>query len=256
MPALKIYDESPPSSSIISATEQMTGRRLHLRVDTLRFKAAADVTLCVAVLVLAVLAGGCARDSAAPSQALLVSPTPNQNTSPTPSPTVESPLPPPKGFVNDFANVIDDKPEAVLEAKLKQLKERAQIEMAVATVETTGERDIFEYSLAVARGWGIGPPAGEEGGGLLLLLATKDRKWRIQVSRSLEADIPNEVAAEIGGRMTDALRKGRYGEAATRCVDGLIERLAERRGFPAKGGELNLQTSPAGKSKTSRTNKP
>ena len=118
--------------------------------------------------------------------------------------------------------------------KLKQLKERVNIEMAVATVETTGGRDIYEYSLAVARGWGLGPAEGEEGGGLLLLLATKDRRWRIQVSRSLAADIPDDVTAQIGGRMTDALRAGRHGEAVAKCVDDLIQRLAERRGFPGK----------------------
>jgi uncharacterized membrane protein YgcG len=88
---------------------------------------------------------------------------------------------------------------------------------------------------------------------LLLLLAVKDRKWHIQVSRRLEADIPNEVAGEIGGRMKEALRQGRYGEAATKCVDGLIQRLAERRGFPAQG---EAPTDPQKKSKPTPPRKP
>jgi len=161
----------------------------------------------------------------------------------------ESPLPPPKGFVNDFAKVIDPLTERCLEAKFRMLKARARIEFAVATVETTGGRDIFDYSLAVARGWGVGPPAGEEGGGLLLLLAVKDHKWRLQLSRSLEADIPDEVAAELGTVMTPSLRAGRYGEAVNKYADALIRRLEERRGFSLEKETLILEGLPKEKPK-------
>jgi uncharacterized protein len=161
----------------------------------------------------------------------------------------ESLLPKPRGFVNDFANVIDDRTEAALEARLTRLKARAKIELAVVTVETTGGQSVFDYSLALARAWGVGPPAGEEGGGVLLLLSTADRKWHIQVTRSLEADLPDEMVAQIGGLMIPALRDGRYGEAVNACVDGLVQRLAERRGFPTKEDGLILQTLPAEKQK-------
>jgi uncharacterized protein len=183
---------------------------------------------------------------------MFVQPSPVQTAQPTPAPTapaVESPLPPPVGFVNDFANVIDAETESLLEARLRGLKLRAHIEIGVATVETTGGRDINDYSLAVARGWGVGPPSGEDGGGLLLLFAIKDRKWRLQVSDRLRADLPDEAAAEIAGVMTPSLRAGRYGEAATNYVDGLIKRLAERRGF--REDELILQALPEEKSKPS-----
>ena len=210
-----------------------------MKVDVLSLKAAASATLCAVAFALAALAGGCARSASAPEGNTNRQPEPllAQTSQPTPAqatPTVESPLPPPKGHVSDFAEVIDERTEEVLEAKLRQLKERAYVEMAVVTVETTGGRDIFEYSLAVARGWGLGPPAGEEGGGLLLMLATKDRKWRIQVSRSLVADIPDDVADEIGSHMTNALRAEHYNEAVAKCVDELTQRLAERRGFKGR----------------------
>jgi uncharacterized membrane protein YgcG len=215
-----------------------------LRVDALRLKGAA---LCAAACVLAALGQGCAVGPAQQPAALLArtaSPTPAQNLD-----IVESPLPQPKGFVGDFAEVIDAKTEGVLEAKLKLLKKRANIELAVATVETTGDKDIFNYSLAVARGWGVGPPAGEEGGGLLLLIAVKDHQWRIQVSRGLEADLPDDVVADIGRTMTPSLREGRYGPGVTKCVDGLIRRLAERRGFSMKDETIILEGVPKAKPK-------
>ncbi|HEX7957571.1 MAG TPA: TPM domain-containing protein, partial [Pyrinomonadaceae bacterium] len=190
------------------------------------------------------------------AQGALAQSSPAQTARPAPAstPKVESPLPPPQGFVNDFAAVIDEPTRAGLEARLRLLRERAKIEIGVVTVETTGERDIFDYSLAVARGWGIGPPAGEEGGGVLLLLSVKDRKWQIQLSRSLEADLPDDVAGEIGGRMKPSLRAGQYGEAVDECVDGLVRRLAERRGFPTDG--LVLRAKPEERPKAAGKSKP
>ena len=232
-----------------------------MRVDALRFKGAARATLCAATLCAAALALGalgCARGigGEAQPQAFLPGSTPAQTATPAPSPAVKSTLPASEGFVNDFANVIDEQTEELLEAKFVRLKESARIEFAVATVETTGEDDILDYSLALARRWGVGPPAGEGGGGLLLLLAIKDRKWRLQVSRSLEADLPDDVTAELGKVMTPSLRAGSYGAAVTQYADSLIKRLAERRGFSMQGGELNLQTSPEAKPKATPPRKP
>ena len=104
----------------------------------------------------------------------------------------------------------------------------------MAIIETTGGADINDYSMSVARGWGVGPPKGQEGGGLLLLIAVKDRKWRIQVSRALEADLPNEATAEIGDRMRPHFSRGDYGAAVNECVEGVVRRLAARRGFDAE----------------------
>jgi len=225
-----------------------------MRGEAKRFGAWSGAAVSAAALLLAALAlEGCAQSGSAPAggetatQSLRVQPTPAQPAPPTPA--VESPLPPPEGFVNDSANVIDDVAESLLEARLRSLKQRAKIEIGVATVETTGGQSISDYSLAVARGWGVGPPAGEEGGGLLLLIAVKDHQWRIQVSRGLEADLPDDVVADIGRTMTPSLREGRYGPGVTKCVDGLIRRLAERRGFSMKDETIILEGVPKAKPK-------
>src|ERR1700680_858196 len=81
-----------------------------------------------------------------------------------------SPLPPPNPFryVVDNAGVIDSATNQRMEKILRALKESGDIEFAVVTVKTTGDQDIFDYSLAVARGWGIGSSEGEKNGLLLL----------------------------------------------------------------------------------------
>ena len=126
---------------------------------------------------------------------------------------------------------MDEAAEQRLEERLTRLQERARIELAVVTVETTGELDAARYSLDLARCWGVGPRAGEEGGGLLLLVAVKDRRWHIQVSRSLERDLPDAEVADLGSRMRPHFASNAYARGIEAGVDGLIARLAEKRNF-------------------------
>ena len=140
-------------------------------------------------------------------------------------------LPPPTGFVSDFANVLDPESEDRLQQAMTELKDKSDIEFAVVTVETTGGQPIFDYSLALAKEWGIGPKDTSKGGGILLMLAIKDRDWRIQISRSLEKDLPDEVCKALGDQSRDLYRQGRYGEGITKYVKAIIERLEGLRAF-------------------------
>jgi uncharacterized membrane protein YgcG len=142
----------------------------------------------------------------------------------------KSPLPPPTGFVNDYAKVIDTQTKGKLEATLKQLRERSKIEFVVVTVETTGEQSSFDYAMAVARGWGIGSKE-SGGGGIILLIVVKDHKWECRWTRSLEADLKDNVGDELGPEMTGPFRQGKYSEGITKGVGLVISQLSERRGF-------------------------
>ncbi len=148
--------------------------------------------------------------------------------------TTGSPLPEPTGFVNDYAGVLDAATKQRLETLLTNLKERAEIEFTIVTVPTTGDVPIFDYTLAVARGWGIGPGGGEQKG-LILLVAINDRKYQIQVSRHLEGDLPDGLVGEVGRRMRDPFRQNRYGDGLELAAGTIIATLAEKRGFSLDG---------------------
>lgn len=150
----------------------------------------------------------------------------------------QAPLPQPEGFykyVTDEANVIEPATRERLATILNRLKERADIEFAVVTVPTTGDTDIFEYSLSLARGWGIGSKDDEKNG-LLLVVAVNDRKWRVQVSRHLEGDMPDSLAGEIARqRLVPPFRQSNYSQGINDFVQAAVATLAEKRGFELEG---------------------
>ena len=145
--------------------------------------------------------------------------------------TAQSPLPPPTGYVNDYARVIDPPTKQQLETTLANLDQQQKIQFSVVTVDTTGGREIFDYSLAVARGWGIGSKDAQKPS-LLLLVAIKDRKYFTQVSRHLEGDLPDGLVGQIQReRLVPAFRAGDYGKGLADTVDAYITTVAAKNGF-------------------------
>jgi uncharacterized protein len=145
--------------------------------------------------------------------------------------TTQSPLPKPTGYVNDYAAVIDSATKDRMEITLGNLDREQQIQFAVVTVNTTGGRDIFDYSLAVARGWGIGSKDTSKPS-LLLLVAIKDRKYFTQVSRHLEGDLPDGLVGQIQReQLVPAFRAAQYGKGLSDTVNAYISTVAGKRGF-------------------------
>lgn len=156
----------------------------------------------------------------------------------------ESPLPAPSGMVNDFANIIDDGIQAQIEQKLRDFKAKTNpnIEIAVATVKTTGERPIFDYSLAVARGWKIGDK-GASNSSLLLLVAVDDKKYFTQVSGGLQDELPDGLVGQLQRQnLVPAFRAGNYGKGISDLIDAYI-RTIEQRGDGAQAAPTPTQTN-------------
>lgn len=145
-------------------------------------------------------------------------------------------IPQPTGnAVNDFAGVMDTTSRQALENTLINLKNQQMIEFAVVTIKTTGGRDIFDYALAIARGWGIGP-ANDEKQGLLLLVAIDDHKYQTLVSRHLQGELTDGTTGSIQREfLVPAFREAKYSEGLTNTVHAYIDTLASKRGFSTAG---------------------
>lgn len=147
----------------------------------------------------------------------------------------ESPLPAPTGFVNDYAGVIDAATKQNLEQKLQSFKDQTNpsVEIAVAIVKTTGDRDIFDYSLAVARGWGIGSKQSDNPSALLFI-AIDDRKYFTQVSRDLEDELPDGLVGQLQRQyLVPAFKRGDYGKGVSDTIDAYLRTIkAKQSGVP------------------------
>jgi uncharacterized protein len=145
--------------------------------------------------------------------------------------TAQSPLPKPTGYVNDYAGVIDSATKERLEITLGNLDRQQSIQFAVVTIDTTGTQNIYDYSLAVARGWEIGSKDTNKPS-LLLLAAIKDRKYFTQVSRHLEGDLPDGLVGQIQReQLVPAFRDAQYGKGLSDTVETYITTVATKNGF-------------------------
>ena len=147
--------------------------------------------------------------------------------------TPQSPVPLPVPFnpIVDNANVINAETRQNLESIYLELKQRGNIEYGVLTVDTTGDLDIFDFSLAVARGWGIGSKEGDKAG-LLLVVAIRDRKYFTQVSRHLEGDLPDGLVGRIQReRLVPQFRQGNYSQGINDTIEAYVATLEKKRGF-------------------------
>jgi uncharacterized protein len=143
----------------------------------------------------------------------------NQNVSPLPSPTAP---------VNDYAGVIDDATEAALNKRLIEYQRTTGVELAVAAVRTTGERPIFDYSLAVARGWGVGSKS-DDNPSALLFVAIDDRKYFTQVSKDLEDELPDGLVGNIQRQnLVPEFKKGNYSKGISDTLEAYIRAIDER----------------------------
>jgi uncharacterized protein len=149
----------------------------------------------------------------------------------------KSPVPLPEPFtpIVDYAHVIDDDTRNKLGAIFINLRERAQIEYSVLTVDTTGGQDIFDFAMAVARGWGIEPRGGEKTS-FFLVVAVQDRKYITLVSDHLEGDLPDGLVGLIQRqRLEPPFKQGNYSKGIYDTIQAYVATLAQKRGFTVEG---------------------
>jgi len=145
-----------------------------------------------------------------------------------------------KTRVTDLADVIPADREAALEATLAEFERRKGSQIAVLLVPSTAPEEIEQYSIRVVDAWKLGRKAVDDGA--LLIIATDDRRLRIEVGRGLEGVLTdltsNRIITEI---IRPRFRDGDYAGGVEAGVDRII-RLVDGEPLPepeagADGGE-------------------
>ncbi len=104
--------------------------------------------------------------------------------------------PSPPRLVNDLANVLTPAQEQALEAKLVAYDDSTSVQIAVITIQTTGDYEISEVALATLRKWGVGGQANKDNG-VVVLAAIADRDIWISTGYGLEGAVPDITAKNI-----------------------------------------------------------
>jgi uncharacterized protein len=104
-------------------------------------------------------------------------------------------VPPLRGRVNDYAGVMNQEQVRSLENRLAQFEQETGHQVAVLTIPTLDGEDIEGFSIRVAENWKIGKKGFDNG--VILVVAVKDRRLRLEVGYGLEGVLPDAIAKRI-----------------------------------------------------------
>jgi tetratricopeptide (TPR) repeat protein/uncharacterized membrane protein YgcG len=151
-----------------------------------------------------------------------------------------SQLPSPTTYISDFARVVDAQTKERLESLLQDLKDKTKVGFYVATVDTTGDRDIFDFSRQLATDWNIGS-RNSRTKSLLLVISVASKTSFTQFSHMVQVDLPDGILGEMSQRMRTPLGEERFAEAMDVAVHFFVSALAQKLGLAF--GELDTSAS-------------
>jgi uncharacterized protein len=139
-----------------------------------------------------------------------------------PSIVISLDVPPLRGRVNDYANLMPAARVQSLEQRLAQFENETGHQIAVLTVPSLGGEDIEGFGIRVAESWKIGKKGSDNGA--ILVIAQNDRKLRIEVGYGLEGVLPDAIASRIiNEAIVPRFRDGDFADGIEAGVDAIMK---------------------------------
>lgn len=104
-------------------------------------------------------------------------------------------FPPLTGRVVDAAHILPTDVAAKIDQQLAALETQSQRQLVVATIPDLQGYDIEDYGYRLGRAWGLGDKKRNDG--IMLIIAPKERKVRIEVGYGLEATVTDGLSELI-----------------------------------------------------------
>lgn len=132
--------------------------------------------------------------------------------------------------VTDDAGVLSATDVQQITTQIVALEKKTGHQLAVLTVDTTGDDSIEQYATRVFDAWKLGDKQRDDG--LLLVMAKTDRTVRIEVGYGLEGDFTDVQAAQvINGSIIPHFKQGEMGPGLVAGVQSISRQL----GVPVEG---------------------
>src|SRR4029077_2174318 len=147
-------------------------------------------------------------------------------------------IPPPRGFVNDFAGVLDSASIRHLEAVIAEVRDKTKGEIAVATLADIGDRAASDVAVQIGRQWGVGAKA-EAGdrsknlGVVVLLVPRKSHRPGtgdvfIATGRGAEGFLPDVRVGRIRDAMLPLFAQEEYDKSFSRGVELIAQAFPDK----------------------------
>jgi len=163
--------------------------------------------------------------------------------------SAQNSFPKPIGWVNDYAGVLSEQNKLELTDWLTEIKEKTDVEMAIAIFSDIGGKDYQNFATDLYRAWGVGNNKDE---GVLLLIAVQERKIKFEVGYGSEGYLTDYNTNNILNEMREFLPKGNenYNEAVRQASMMIIGRIADEKGVQITGVPLYKNVSGSDKTQS------
>ena len=158
----------------------------------------------------------------------------------------------PTDYVNDFAHVLNQETIAQLDDICRQIDQEAHAQIAVVSINSLDGSDIESYAAELYKKWGIGDKSTNRG--VLILLAVKDRRYRIEVGYGLEPILPDGKVGGFGREAVPLLKQNDYRGALLLMTSRVADVIAQDAGVELMGArpEAPVQEEPSPRPSASR----
>jgi uncharacterized protein len=133
-------------------------------------------------------------------------------------------VPPLTGRVIDQAGVFSNDEQNLLTRSLETFARTKGPQIVVLTIPSLEGDTIEQFSMRAAEKWRLGDAKRDDG--ILLIVAVKDRRLRIEVGQGLEGALPDIIAGRIiRERIVPYFQKGQMNAGLFSGVKAIAERL-------------------------------
>lgn len=143
-------------------------------------------------------------------------------------------FPRPAGAVNDFAGVIGPEEARQIEDLSREVLEKTGASVVVVTVASLEGNEVADYVNGLYQAWGIGKKG--EDRGVLIFLALRERKIRIETGYGVEGILPDGRVGEILDRdCLPFIKAGEYGKGLLNAAVSVSAVIARDAGVTLTG---------------------
>ncbi|HOJ52854.1 MAG TPA: TPM domain-containing protein [Syntrophales bacterium] len=129
-------------------------------------------------------------------------------------------FPRPVGAVNDYAGVLSAETRTYLERLAREVWDKTGTAIVVAVMPTIGDSEVNDYVNRLYSAWGIGRKGEDKG--VLIFVAVKERKMRIETGYGVEGILPDGLVGEIRDKyMIPYLRQGDYDRGLSQGMEAI-----------------------------------